>query len=349
MPYMTKTRSLIEARELKGVWPALMTLMDRYGRVDRRNQAMHIENLMDSGIDGLVVMGTTGQAACFNHDEHVKEVLWTAKMVNGQVPIIVGAGSNSTWEAVALAERIEDELGPTTFLETTGYYLKPSIEAAVNHYISVARSILGNIVLYNVPGRVITRLTPESILYMQLRDNIIGLKQADSSDKDFGLVRKVLEKTDRNRFNIVSGEDNLVYGMMELGATGVISATANACPKLFVNLVRSFQQGDKESARRYQEEVMPFVNFAFQSPGNNPSNLAYLFHSQVRGCNYNLPGCLEIAEGIHKMFPGEETASRVKGYKDLMDQRRKLIDIPNDNIGSYLAEHERRVFEAEDP
>ena len=135
-------------KELKGVFPALVTIMDYSGKVDLERQEMLIEDLISAGIDGIVVMGTTGQAATFDYDEHISQVVKTFYIVNKRVPIIVGAGSNDTNKAIELAQKIEREIGPTTFLMATGYYLKPPLEAAISHYLKIANSIEGNIVLY---------------------------------------------------------------------------------------------------------------------------------------------------------------------------------------------------------
>ncbi len=312
-------------KELKGVFPALVTIMDYSGKVDLERQEMLIEDLISAGIDGIVVMGTTGQAATFDYDEHISQVVKTFYIVNKRVPIIVGAGSNDTNKAIELAQKIEREIGPTTFLMATGYYLKPPLEAAISHYLKIANSIEGNIVLYNVPGRTVLNLEDEPVIYLaNIRpDKFIGMKQADPSGDEF--TKRIIDNIDTEKFAVVSGEDNKVYEIMKIGGTGVISATANVCPKLFKKITDAMDVQKYEEARKYQEEVMPFVEYAFSKPGNNPINIAYLFWSGVRGCNDCLENMLITARAISMTLKSEKFKERANKIKNLMERGDKLV------------------------
>jgi len=326
------THRPLQAPELKGTFVALATLFNEREEIDYRKQNWLIEDLIDAGVDGLVVMGTTGQAATMDYDEHLEEAVRTIEIVKGRVPVIVGAGSNDTRKAIALSRKIEERVGPTTFLHTTGYYLKPSSEAATLHYLRVARAIQGNIVLYNVPGRVVTRLEPEHIVlvHKEMPEKIIGLKQADPTPEGLEATRIILANTLRDKFAVVSGEDDKVYELMSMGASGVISATANCCPRLFTNITRNHAKGDFEQARLAQESAMPFVNYCFKKPGNNPANLNFLFQASVRGCNFSLGECFGWAKISAAKFRNtlfyEKLQERVKEWLGLTSRGLRFID-----------------------
>ncbi|MFO8015787.1 MAG: dihydrodipicolinate synthase family protein [Candidatus Woesearchaeota archaeon] len=314
----------ITANELQGVIPALATLMDYEGNVDLERQGMLVDDLVEQEVDAILVMGTTGQAATFDYDEHIAQVVHTHHIIDGRVPMIVGAGTNDTNKAVELAQKIERAIGPTTFLEATGYYLKPPAEAAVRHYERIADAIEGNIVFYNVPGRTALNLEDAPVIYLANTrpDKFIGLKQAAPDDE---YTQNIINETNPERFSVVSGEDDGVYKTMSMGGRGVISTTANACPRLFQNITEAMLAGNHEEGRMRQEEAMPFVSYAFGKPGNNPINLAYLFRSGARGCNDTLESMALRAENIAGVTGSEKYRERAEAFRNLMQEGDRLV------------------------
>src|SRR5215813_4967876 len=213
-----------------GALTALVTPF-RAGEVDTRALAALVEAQIAGGIHGLVPCGSTGEAATLTHEEHVAVVREVVRVARGRVPVIAGTGSNSTAEAIRLTRGAE-EAGADAALLISPYYNKPNQEGIFRHYAAVAEATKLPLILYNIPGRTASNLTPETIGRLSRVKNIIGVKEASGS------LAQVLEVTSAAGpdFAIYSGDDILTLPIMAAGGKGVISVTANVAPREFAEL-----------------------------------------------------------------------------------------------------------------
>lgn len=286
-------RSISTASELKGVWPALFTPLKADDPKRLRNTIDYdkaktiIDDLVAAGVTGLVPVGTTGQSPTVSHEQHLDMIRFTVDYVDGRVPVIAGAGSNSTRESVDMIQAIQKALGPTAVLCVTGYYNNPPQEGLVSHFETLSAETGAKIVMYNVPARTASYLEPETLIRLADDKNIIGNKQAvdfRNPGKHRDDTAKVIAATKGKDFTTVSGEDDGVAAILELGGTGVITASGNIpeLATLFLGIVAAHSGGGDENrakARALQDAAMPFVKMVFSR--KNPLPLAALFDSPL--------------------------------------------------------------------
>jgi 4-hydroxy-tetrahydrodipicolinate synthase len=200
------------------------------------------------------------------------------------VPVIAGAGSNCTRESVETIEHIIKVAGPISFLCVTGYYNNPPQEGLILHFETLVKETGAKIVMYNVPSRTNSYLEPETVIHLAANPNIIGLKQAvdfKSPGKWREDTLQIMAGVKDLDFSVVSGEDDALFSILEMGGTGMISATGNIpeAAKLFLTLMAAFSAGNKKEAEKLQEEADRFVKACFIR--KNPIPLAALFNSPV--------------------------------------------------------------------
>jgi 4-hydroxy-tetrahydrodipicolinate synthase len=190
-----------------------------------------IEWHIESGTDGIVSVGTTGESATVSVPEHLEIIEKTIEFVDRRVPVIAGTGGNSTQEAVELTQKAS-ELGADYVLIVTPYYNKPNQEGLYQHFIKIADSVDIPQILYNVPSRTACDLRPETVMRLANHQNIIGIKEAlDSSERLSELIRISQSIADQKNFSVFSGDDPSFNSFMAGGGDGVISVAANVVPK----------------------------------------------------------------------------------------------------------------------
>ena len=283
---------MITAQDLRGCYIALITPMaptenSREPQIDFNRLYELIRNSIDAGVTGLVFSGTTGQSATLSHDEHVEVAVkgasyahWYSNEKGRSVQIIAGAGSNCTSEAISLSKRIVSAAPVDALLCVTGYYNNPPQEGLIAHYETLADEMMDErtpLVLYNVPGRTASNLVLETIIHLSHHPNIIGIKEASGV---LPKIQEILENTNRKEFQVISGEDHLVYDIMKLGGTGVISASANRWPLEFQRLTELALKGKWKEAEELQEALLPCTQAVFCA--KNPIPLSYMFGVEVR-------------------------------------------------------------------
>jgi 4-hydroxy-tetrahydrodipicolinate synthase len=290
MTSQSRRRSIATAAELRGVFPALFTPLKaddpkrlRNG-IDYEKAKAIIDDLVAAGVDGLVPVGTTGQSPTVSHQQHLDFIRFTLDYVDGRVPVIAGAGSNSTRESVEMIQTIQAGLGEMAVLCVTGYYNNPPQDGLIAHYRTLSRETSAKIIIYNVPGRTSSYLEADTLIELARDRNIIGLKQAVNF-KDPGKHRedtlKVAQAVDPSEFALLAGEDDAVFTVLELGGAGVITATGNIpeAARLYREIFAAFRAGDKARARAAQTAVDRFVRLVFAR--KNPIPLASFFNSPL--------------------------------------------------------------------
>ena len=216
---------------LQGSFVALVTPMSTNGSLDFNALEGLIEWHIESGTDGIVSVGTTGESATVSVPEHLEIIEKTIEFVDRRVPVIAGTGGNSTQEAVELTQKAS-ELGADYVLIVTPYYNKPNQEGLYQHFIKIADSVDIQQILYNVPSRTACYLRPETVMRLANHQNIIGIKEAlDSSERLSELIRISQSIADQKNFSVFSGDDPSFNSFMANGGDGVISVAANVVPK----------------------------------------------------------------------------------------------------------------------
>ncbi len=210
---------------------------DAYGRL--------IEDQIANGIDALVVLGTTGEAATMTHEEKVETIKFAIKKINKRVPVIVGTGSNCT--ATAVQNSIEAEkLGADMLLVVTPYYNKCTEEGLIAHYSQIAQSVNVPIITYNVPGRTGVNMTAKTIKALANIPNIVAVKEASGNISQIASIIGAVRGSD---FKVYSGDDGIILPVMSMGAQGLISVASNIIPKQMVDMVHAVQNGDMQLAQ----------------------------------------------------------------------------------------------------
>ncbi|HEX8751771.1 MAG TPA: 4-hydroxy-tetrahydrodipicolinate synthase [Nitrospira sp.] len=230
----------------------------RKGKLDERGLGDLIEWQIANGTNGIVPCGTTGESATLTHEEHHRVVKLTVEVAKRRVPVIAGTGSNSTDEAISLTKHAK-EAGADGALLITPYYNKPTQEGLYRHYKAVAEAVDIPQILYNIPGRTGVNMLPSTVARLAVMKNIVGVKEGSGSVQQASEIAQ----TCGDRLAVLSGDDPLTLPMMAVGATGVITVTANILPKEMAQLVASFLAGRIEEARQLHFKLSPLFAVLF--------------------------------------------------------------------------------------
>jgi 4-hydroxy-tetrahydrodipicolinate synthase len=235
---------------LQGSLVALVTPLNNSGGVDYESLKNLIDWHIGQGTDGIVSVGTTGESATLNVNEHIDVIEFTANYVDKRVPVIAGTGANSTQEAIDLSEESRRK-GVDYVLLVTPYYNKPNQRGLIAHFEKIANSVSINQILYNVPPRTACDLLPESVKILSEHKNIIGIKEAvDCMDRIKSLTNISKNNSD---FLVFSGDDPTFMDALNLGANGVISVAANVIPRSISNICSYIRKNNKEEAKILNE------------------------------------------------------------------------------------------------
>src|ERR1700710_1967171 len=263
-----RRKCMASKTNFRGSFTALVTPF-KNGALDEAAFRALVSWQIDEGTNGLVPCGTTGESPTLSHDEHMRVVEICVEEARGRVPVIAGAGSNSTAEAIMLTEHAR-KVGADAVLSVTGYYNKPSQEGMYRHFATLAEAVDIPILLYNVPGRTIVELSVETLGRLSKIANIIGIKDATAN-----LMRPTRERAACGHdWRLISGEDGTALGYMAHGGHGCISVTANVAPKLCAEFQTACMQGAFERALQIQDQLMPLHAAMFCEPSPAPVKYA---------------------------------------------------------------------------
>ena len=252
----------------QGAATALVTPM-RAGEIDFEALGALVEEQIAAGIHALVAVGTTGESATLPTPEHVAVISHVVEVARGRVPVMAGAGANSTAEAIELSVASQ-EAGADGLLHVTPYYNKPTQEGLYLHFAAIARETTLPIVLYNVPGRTACDMLPETVARLAEIERVVGIKEATG---DMRRAADVIAAAG-DRITVVSGDDFTAFGLMALGGRGVISVVSNVGPARVAAMWRAAKRGDLASARAVHLELMPLMNLLFIEPNPIPVKAA---------------------------------------------------------------------------
>ena len=252
-----------------GTYTAIVTPF-KHGKIDEPALEHLIKLQVKGAVDGIVPVGTTGESATVDYDEHIHIIALSVKFAAGKIKVIAGTGGNSTKEAIDLTQRAE-AAGADASLQVAPYYNKPTQEGLFQHFHAVARSTRLPIILYSIPSRcgveiavdTVTRLAHDSL-------NIVGIKEAGGSADRVSQLRAALGQ----KFTILSGDDSLTLPFMAVGAHGVVSVASNVIPREVAHLVKAFALGKSAVALKLHDKFYPLFKDLFLETNPGPVKAA---------------------------------------------------------------------------
>ncbi len=268
----------------KGSMVAIVTPF-KNGKVDEKALGDLIEFHITNGTDVIVPCGTTGESATLSHEEHHRVVEFTVKAVNKRVPVVAGAGSNSTAETIDLTNYAK-KAGADGVLLITPYYNKPTQEGLYQHFKKVTESVEIPIILYNVPGRTSVNMLPATVARLRSIKNIVGIKEATG---DLKQISELIRLCGRD-FDVISGDDFTTLPLLSIGGVGAISVTANVVPGDAAAMFDAFFAGKREEALKLHYKMEPLHGLMFIETNPIPVKTALAMMGKVSE-EFRLPLC----------------------------------------------------------
>jgi 4-hydroxy-tetrahydrodipicolinate synthase len=266
----------------EGVLTALVTPF-RDGEIDESALRALVEMQIEAGIDGLVPCGSTGESATLSHGEHRRVVEIVVHAARGRVPVVAGTGSNNTLEAIELTLHAK-AAGADGALLISPYYNKPTQEGIYLHYAEIARRTAFPLVLYNIPGRTASNVSPATVARLADLEQIVAIKEACG---DLGQISEVIDRCPEG-FRVLSGDDVMTLPVLAVGGHGVIATSSNVAPSEMIALVRAFRAGDIEAARRQHRRLLALFDALFVETNPIPLKAALHFMGLI-GPEIRLP------------------------------------------------------------
>jgi 4-hydroxy-tetrahydrodipicolinate synthase len=278
-----------------GCGTALVTPFRADLSLDEETLRRLVRRQIHGGVHFLVPCGTTGESPTLSRKEHLRAVEITLEEAKGKIPVVAGAGGYNTAEVAELARELE-AMEVDGLLSVTPYYNRPTPEGLYQHYKAIAAATRLPIVVYNVPGRTGTNVTPETLQQLASIDNIVGVKEASGNISQIAQICHAMPKT----FAVLSGDDALTLPLMALGGVGIISVVSNEIPAEMAQLSEACLKGDFAAAREIHTRYLPLmdVNFVESSPGPVKAAMAMM---GLLGLHYRLPMVPPRAESRAKI------------------------------------------------
>ena len=250
--------------QLRGCGTALVTPFRQDGSIDETALRTLVAWQVESGIDFLVPCGTTGETPTLSHDEWLHVIDSTIEVVAGRVPIVAGATSNSTHDAVEKAKQVAERPGVNAILTASPYYNRPTQEGQYRHFCAIAEAVDKPIILYNVPGRTGANIEPATLSRLAVVPNITGVKEASGNVSQIADVCSAVPEN----FLVFSGDDAITLPIIALGGVGIISVASNEIPREMSEMTRAALNNDWDTARRIQRKYLPLMqaNFLESNP-----------------------------------------------------------------------------------
>ena len=270
--------------QLRGCGTALVTPFHQDGSLDEAAITNLVNWQIESGVDFLVPCGTTGETPTLSHDEWLRVIDLTIEAAVGRVPIVAGATSNSTRDAVAKAKEAAERPGVDAIVTASPYYNKPTQEGQYQHFKAIAEAVSKPVILYNVPGRTAANLEPATVARLAEVPNVAGVKEAS------GNLTQIAEICSASRpdFSVLSGDDALTLPVIALGGVGLISVASNEIPREMADMTRAALANDWMTARRLFRKYLPLMQANFIESSPMPVKAVLAMMGRVEE-NYRLP------------------------------------------------------------
>ncbi|MCK0470143.1 4-hydroxy-tetrahydrodipicolinate synthase [Halalkalibacter sp. APA_J-10(15)] len=238
---------------IHGIIPAMITPLDKEQRLHRAATISLTRYLLNQSIHGLFILGTNGEFHMLSEEEKIAFTEIVSHETDSKVPLIVGAGGNSTEEVIRLSHKLE-QAGADVLSVITPYFIQPSQKELIEHYKTIAANTTLPILIYNIPSKTGVSIEPEAVKELAPIQNIVGIK--DSSG-DFQNTNKYIQMTNDQDFVVLAGTDSLILQTLQAGGTGAVAATANIIPEQIASIYKHWKSGNIEAAERAQESVNP--------------------------------------------------------------------------------------------
>ena len=279
-----------------GVMTALVTPFTSEGQVDEAAMRQLVEWQIESGINGLVVCGSTGEAATLTDEEYAQVVSLVVEAASHRVPVVAGAGSNNTERAIELSKMAQDA-GVDGLLQVTPFYNKPTAQGLIAHFKAIAEAVDLPIIAYNVPGRTGQNMTADTCVRLNKSvPQVIAVKEASGSIEQVMAIRSMAPED----FLILSGDDALTLPMIAVGGDGLISVASNEIPAEMTEMVRLAREGDYQSARQMHYRWFDLMNINFIETNPQPVKTALSLMGRIED-NFRLPLVAMEADNIAKL------------------------------------------------
>ena len=270
--------------KLRGCGTAIVTPFLSDGSIDEKSLRSLVAWQVESKIDFLVPCGTTGETPTLTRDEWLRVIEITIEVVNGRVPIVAGATSNCTAEAVERARTVAAIPGVDAILTASPYYNKPTQEGQYQHFKAIAEAVDKPLVLYNVPGRTAANIEPATLGRLAQIPNIIAVKEASGNLSQIADVFNAAPES----FLVFSGDDAVTLPVISLGGSGIISVASNEIPKEMAEMTRAALAGDWTSARKLHRKFLPLMQANFLESNPMPVKCVLAMMGRIEE-NYRLP------------------------------------------------------------
>ncbi len=271
--------------KLQGVYTALVTPFTRDGKLDEKALRRLVDAQVSGGVSGLVPVGTTGESPTLDGGECREVIRIVVEQARGRVPVIAGAGSNCTSEAVHYAGEAR-EVGAQATLQVAPYYNKPTADGFIRHFTAIADAVDLPMIVYNIPGRTGKNVDNATMLELAKHPRIVAVKEASA---DINQVMDLLAARPKD-FTVLSGDDNLTLPILALGGEGVISVASNVAPERIAAFVKAALAGDWQAARRMHYELLPLFRALFIETNPIPVKAAMAMRGAMEEV-YRLPMC----------------------------------------------------------
>ena len=242
----------------KGSLIALATPFDADNRIDYEALERLIEFHVNEGSNGLVIAGTTGESATLDKSEHYELIGKAVDIVDGRLPVIAGTGSNSTAQTIKLSREV-GTFGIDAYLMVAPYYNKPMQEGIYQHFSSIADALDKPVMLYNVPGRTVTDILPETVARLAVHPNIFGIKEATGDIERLNQIRDLVA----DDFMLYSGDDFTTMAFIENGGHGVVTVSGNVAPRLMSDMCRAALAAESAKAKELDDKLQPLNKALF--------------------------------------------------------------------------------------
>ena len=248
---------------------AMVTPFDHKGNIDFAKTTKLVNHLIENGTDSLVVAGTTGESPTLSTEEKLALFRHVVEVAAGRIPVVAGTGSNNTHSSIDLTKKAE-ETGVDAIMLVAPYYNKPNQEGLYQHFKAVAESTTLPVMLYNVPGRAVTKISAETIIKLSQLPNVVAVKEASG---DLDSMTEIIAGTAED-FALYSGDDSLTLPILAIGGVGVVSVASHIIGNEMQGMIASFEMGDVAKAAKAHQRLLPLMNAMFSAPSPTPVKTA---------------------------------------------------------------------------
>jgi 4-hydroxy-tetrahydrodipicolinate synthase len=248
---------------------AMVTPFDSKGHIDFPKTTQLINHLIENGTDSIVVAGTTGESPTLSKEEKLALFQHVVKVVDKRVPVIAGTGSNNTYASIELTKKAE-QLGVDAIMLVAPYYNKPNQEGLYQHFKAIADSTSLPIMVYNIPGRAVVNILPETVVRLSAISNIVAVKEASG---DLNAMSYIIANTPED-FLLYSGDDGITVPVLSIGGVGIVSVASHIIGNEMQEMIQAFLKGEHQTSAKLHQKLLPIMQGLFAAPSPGPVKTA---------------------------------------------------------------------------